>query len=178
MITRNNLIVLAFLAFVLGLSCLDSKIANGPTPLAVYKDRVGVVNVYSYELNPVIVEGVLLHEAHHANRDLGLIDFDIPTAAALGYVMEWSKIGSLSDTSRIPALRHGLMDLSDDSSEILRKYVGDQEHEPITAYDDGAILAGIALRLCGGTLEGGGTVSSRSFYWHLVRRCRAAMYRW
>jgi hypothetical protein len=157
-VSRGKFVVLVFLVLVIGLGYLGSKYSRGPITLAAYSDAGGLpfeVMDASVLLEPGIGTGVWMHETHHAFRRFGLIDYDVPTAAALGYVVEWSQVGSLSDIYRLPAFKDGLANPSADAKAILRRYAGEQEAEPVSAYDDGARLAGIALRVCGGTQGGG-----------------------
>jgi len=143
----------------MSLGFLGSKYSRGPITLAVYSDGIDipveVMDLSLLEAGPGISTSVGMHEHHHFLRHSNLIDYDVPTAAALGYVIEWSRVGSLSDSFRLPAFRAGLTDPPADAQDIMRLYAGDQESEPVSAYDDGARLAGMALQLCGGTMEGG-----------------------
>ncbi len=106
------------------------------------------------EASETRVQAVFHHETVHDLTRRGILDVDIPTAAALEYYWEWDATGTLEDSSRVHAFEAGLesTDAAVDISELLARYVDSSDLEQLVvvedrqSYDDGALLAGLTYQ--------------------------------
>ena len=105
-------------------------------------------------VSPTRVQAVTHHEMAHDWTQRGVLDIDIPTAAALEYYWEWDNTGTLEDASRIDYFMEGLesTDTAADVSGILNQYLNSSDLEQLVlvedrqSYNDGARLAGLAYQ--------------------------------
>ena len=105
------------------------------------------------------VTAAIHHELVHDMTQRGVLDVDIPTAAALEYYWEWSETGTLEDSLRIPHFEAGLddPDAASSISEIMNRYADfelpqGEILEDRQSYEDGARLAGLVYQQFGGDL--------------------------
>ena len=89
---------------------------------------------------------VTYHEIWHTFKLLGLIDMDIPTAAALGYYHEYRLSGKILDETKNHLFNKGLIEenVEFETNKIINKYISKKEiTEDAESYNDGAFLAGM-----------------------------------
>jgi hypothetical protein len=97
----------------------------------------------------IYVEATLQHEMIHAFKAQGVIDDDVPMAAAMGYYTEWIKRGTLRDDTKIAPFKQGLTAPVSEVNPLIEKYKHRTQREPLESYQDGAKLAGIIFKVFG-----------------------------
>jgi hypothetical protein len=97
----------------------------------------------------IYVEATLQHEIIHAFKAQGVIDDDVPMAAAMGYYTEWTKRGTLRDNTKVALFKQGLTASVGEVNALIDKYKRRTQREPLESYEDGAKLAGIIFKLFG-----------------------------
>ena len=95
------------------------------------------------------VDATLQHEMIHAFKAQGILDEDVPFAAAMGYYIEWVRRGRLLDDTKIPFFKAGLAGSTNEVEGLILKYRRRSEKEPLESYEEGAKLAGIIFKQYG-----------------------------
>jgi hypothetical protein len=119
---------------------------------ALPKDRLNInfhCDALGREPDAIYVQATLQHEIIHALKAQGIIDDDVPIAAAMGYYTEWIQRGSLLDNTKIPLFKQGLTAPVSEIDEMILKYRRRSEREPLESYEDGAKLAGMIFKRFG-----------------------------
>ena len=106
-------------------------------------------------LDEVFYEATMNHEMIHSFQSMGVIDVDIPTAAAWGYFFEWRAQNKLTDQSKVEFFNEGMNSVDPDLyiSSILEQYQSEFLEETLQSYIDGARMAGAMYALFKGSDE-------------------------
>ena len=154
-------ILLVFVAAV----ALNSRLPTSRTVLAAYEQGKSVDSMkfnYHEFVNPdgtvdeVYFQAILYHEMIHSFKALGIVDQDVPTAAAMGYYYEWHLVGEVREDDKQERFDLGAASSSPatDVMEIIMRYRSrDTDVETIESYSDGAELAGLLSGLFGNDAE-------------------------
>ena len=151
------------LLFLLGVF-IDDRVPRSPYVAGEYRDGIfhdliSVDLTYHVKdsettasidgIDQVFLQATVHHELVHSFRSRGIIDIDVPIAAAWGYYFEWSKKEDLTDKSKVKYIEEGMdsIDPGAHIEEIVGKYRAEFVEETPESYVDAAKFAGALYAL-------------------------------
>lgn len=97
----------------------------------------------------IFIQATIHHEMIHSLKSMDIVDLDIPMASAWGYLFEWGRRGTITDTTKLQYFDEGrnAVNLGTYISEIIMSYRRKFAKEDAESYEDGARLAGAVSAL-------------------------------
>ena len=158
---NDRLIWASILVLLVGAAVLNSSLPRSSTVIASYESGKTVdsmrFNYHEFDnsdgtANETYFRAIFDHEVIHSLKGQGIVDQDVPTAAAIGYYREWHSVGSLREKDKQERFDLGAASSStgSDIMEIITRYRSrDTDTETVESYSDGAMLAGLISSLLG-----------------------------
>lgn len=156
---QSSIVVVLIFFLMCGLSFLI-KPSNEIAAMTIFSEEDGVHRTIIFKGSIVdsnFTFGTLVHESFHQLKNNGLYKIDVPTAAAIGFYAEYTKVKSIYLKQFRSYFLNGLNSELPYRTidELLLKYFNAPYTESINSYGESAYIAGVTAKLFEGNLDDG-----------------------